>query len=312
MAAPSIEFDWDIRQAAFAAVAARVRQYGPVLSWNVIAAPFNCAGTDLLLANRARGIFRPKEMRGGVLSIKTTVPRSGRRARYEDKNLESDGAFVYRFQGEDLSGFDNELLRVAWQVQMPLIYFYGLSPSLYRPIWPVFVTEFDGAGLQCSVSVSPTSDLHMPGTVAADRAGVAIERRYATVETKRRLHQDAFRLHVLDAYDDRCAVCQLPRRELLDAAHIVPDADVQGVAEIPNGLALCKLHHGAFDANLLGIRPDGSIDIAQALLDEHDGPTLEFALKGFRDKSIHPPRLKAQQPKREYLEARYEAFLKAG
>ena len=32
-------------------------------------------------------------------------------------------------------------------------------------------------------------------------------------------------------------------------------------AVVPNGLAICKLHHAAFDANILGIRPDYTVDL---------------------------------------------------
>jgi putative restriction endonuclease len=100
----------------------------------------------------------------------------------------------------------------------------------------------------------------------------------------------------------------LPRRELLDAAHIEPDREARGEPSVNNGLALCKLHHGAYDANLLGIRPDLVIELSQALLDTHDGPTLEHGLKGFAGKTIHPPRRAKDHPAPEHLEARYAIF----
>jgi len=39
----------------------------------------------------------------------------------------------------------------------------------------------------------------------------------------------------------------LRRQELLDAAHITPDSDAEGEPVVSNGVALCKLHHAAFD-----------------------------------------------------------------
>jgi hypothetical protein len=39
--------------------------------------------------------------------------------------------------------------------------------------------------------------------------------------------------------------------ELLDAAHILPDGHPKGEPVVPNGLALCKLHHAAFDRQRL-------------------------------------------------------------
>ena len=77
----------------------------------------------------------------------------------------------------------------------------------------------------------------------------APERRYALREVKARLHRASFRDAVLAAYGGRCAISHLPEPGLLDAAHIVMDAD-------ENGLPLTKLHHAACDANFIGIDPD--------------------------------------------------------
>jgi putative restriction endonuclease len=70
--------------------------------------------------------------------------------------------------------------------------------------------------------------------------------------------------------------------ELLDAAHIIPDGAPKGDPVVPNGLALCKLHHAAFDANLVGVRPDLTVDVARRLLEEIDGPCSATAFKGWR------------------------------
>jgi putative restriction endonuclease len=133
-----------------------------------------------------------------------------------------------------------------------------------------------------------------------------------TTQAKRRLHQARFRLEVLRAYEKRCAVCRLPRPELLDAAHILPDREEAGVPEVPNGLALCRLHHGVFDTDLMGIRPDGVIELSQRLLETRDGPTLEHAIKSFQGQSLHLPRRREDQPGQRFLEERYERFLQAG
>ena len=83
------------------------------------------------------------------------------------------------------------------------------------------------------------------------------------------------------AYNESCAVCSLHHRELLDAAHIIPDSDPlgRGVPVVANGLALCKIHHAAYDANILGIRPDYVVEIHHRLLDEIDGPMLRHGLQ---------------------------------
>lgn len=302
------EFDeWAIRKKAFEELERLVARHGPALPWELITAGFVFRGQKFLFANRARGIFKPAQMPGDApLSVKTTVPKKGRVARYDD--LASEEGFVYRFQGEDPQATDNRRLLAAQQRATPLIYFYGLEPSVYQPIWPVYVTDFDPARLSCRLVADAAEFLQQPGTFVADAGMQALQRRYVTVQAKRRVHQQAFRLQVLHAYDDRCAICRFPRRELLDAAHIVPDHAPLGEPEVPNGLALCRLHHGAFDANLLGIRPDGIIEIAPSLQAEKDGPTLEHGLKGFHLQSLHLPARKEARPRVIYLEERYEEF----
>lgn len=297
--------DWPIRHAALESLGRLVALHGSELNWDLITRGFDYRGERILFANRARGIFKPKEMKGAALSIKTTVPKTGRVARYDD--LVSNDAFHYRFQGEDPNSHDNRALRLAHELQTPLIYFYGIAPGIYAPIWPVFVSHFDAQALTCTVVTGEGAILE-PGTFAADGKVLAIERRYATVETKKRLHQQAFRAQVLEAYAERCAICSLPRRELLEASHILPDRDARGIAEVPNGLALCRLHHGAFDANLLGIRPTGVVEISTLLMNETDGPVLEQGLKAYDAKPLRLPSVADLRPRKDYLEERYELF----
>jgi putative restriction endonuclease len=62
---------------------------------------------------------------------------------------------------------------------------------------------------------------------------------------------------VLTAYDGRSATSRLPEPRFLDAAHSVVDADEPlGQPIVSNELPLSKIHHAAFDANLVGIDPD--------------------------------------------------------
>ena len=64
----------------------------------------------------------------------------------------------------------------------------------------------------------------------------------------------------------------LPEKRLLDAAHIIPDANEPlGQPVVPNGLPLSKIHHAAFDAYLIGIDPDYRVHISDRLLKQHDG-----------------------------------------
>jgi putative restriction endonuclease len=103
----------------------------------------------------------------------------------------------------------------------------------------------------------------------------------------------------------------LKRAQLLEAAHIIPDAEDQGAPSVPNGIALCKLHHGAFDAYLMTVRPDYRIEVRRDVLEESDGPMLIHGLQGFHDQLIRLPAREAQRPNPVLLEARYALFRRA-
>ena len=138
-----------------------------------------------------------------------------------------------------------------------------------------------------------------------------IERRYNVVMAKQRLHQPLFRTRVLHAYERRRAVCRLPFGELLDAAHIKTDAE-GGEARVSNGLALCRIHHGAFDTNILGVDADYKVVIKESVLDTFDGPTLQHALKGMHGATLGQlPTHRQEQPDRSLLDERFQRFLQA-
>jgi putative restriction endonuclease len=110
-------------------------------------------------------------------------------------------------------------------------------------------------------------------------------------QTKAWLHRVSLRDAVLSAYGGRCTISHLPEPRLLDAAHIIMDADEQfGQPIVSNGLPLTKIHHAAFDAHLIGIDPNFRIHVSDRLLEIHDGPFLELGLKGIVGQEIQLPR----------------------
>jgi putative restriction endonuclease len=117
---------------------------------------------------------------------------------------------------------------------------------------------------------------------------------------------------VIEAYRRHCAICRLRHQELLEAAHILPDGHPQGEPIVPNGMALCGLHHGAFDAHILTVTPDYDIEVRGDVLEEIDGPMLVHGLQGFHGRRIHLPSRRSAWPKREFLEERYALFREAG
>jgi len=116
---------------------------------------------------------------------------------------------------------------------------------------------------------------------------------------------------VLLAYSSRCTICRLKEARLLDAAHIVGDAEERGEPIVANGLSLCSIHHRAFDQNLVGISPDYRVQVSRRMLDDEDGPMLDL-LKASHERTIELPSRRAWRPDRERLAERFDRFRAAG
>ncbi len=75
-------------------------------------------------------------------------------------------------------------------------------------------------------------------------------------------------------------------------------------------MALCKIHHAAFDRSLLGINPSLMVRINQRLLDEIDGLMLKHGLQEMRGTTIAVPRSHSAKPDPERLEHRYARLVR--
>ena len=305
------ELDTQMRVAAFEHVR-RLNEVHDHLTANELKPGFIFDGERIPLINPQRGIFKPQQM-VGLLSIRTVFPRRGGRVWYDDQRdahrqiYEGDDIVEYAFMGTDPNAPDNRWLRDAMDRQIPVIYFLGTSPGHYQPIIPTFVVGWHPERLRVQLAFGAIVGASVEATPPS-----APERRYALREIKARLHQASFRDAVLAAYDGRCAISKLPETRLLDAAHIVIDAHEQlGQPIISNGLPLTKLHHAAFDANLIGIDPDFRIHVADRLLEIHDGPFLELGLKSIAGSLIATPRRRDDWPDRDRLALRFQEFKKA-
>lgn len=300
--------DSAVRKCAFDFLQAATDRYGEVLPWKLLTSGMNFRGTTVPLLGPS-GIWKPKVLDSLPLSITTAPPKPGRQAPYAD-GIDTAGRLVYRYRGTDPMHRDNRGLRETLRLGVPLIYFFGIEKSEYLATWPVYVVGDNQQDLTFSVSI----DDHVVSTLDHDQQSLAVHearRQYVTAVTVRRLHQHKFRARVLQAYRTRCAVCQLRHAELLDAAHILPDSDPQGEPTIQNGMALCKIHHAAFDRHILGIRPDMCVEIRSDILAEVDGPMLRYGLQEMNGKRLYLPSRNLEKPGREFVETRYEQFKNA-
>jgi len=282
--------------------------HGEVVPRSVLARGFDFDGRRVPLIG-PQGIFKPAILPEMPLSITTVPVVEGRERPYEDE-VGSDGLLRYRYRGTDAQHRDNVALRSAMQRKVPLVYLWGVVPGQYMPVWPVFVVQDDRDRLTFSVAVDDAG-LALPSQIANEEGVAELRRAYVTTLSLRRLHQQRFRLRVLRAYRESCAVCSLRHGELLEASHILPDGHPLGEPSVRNGIALCKLHHAAYDRNILGIGPDLRVSIRTDILQEVDGPMLRHGLQGFEGSRIRVPSVESMRPAPEFLAERFLIFRRA-
>ena len=298
--------DAKMRMTAFEQVQ-RLNDLYEGLTTNGLKTGFYYEGNRIPLVNPQRGIFKPKRMRY-LLSIRTVFPAPGKKVWYDDQReihrriFESEDTLDYAFMGQDPNAADNQWLLEAFKNQVPVIYFLGIAPGRYQAIIPAFISGWDPNALIAQVVFGvPNQDkILIPQSIQ--------ERRYALRVVKQRLHQSSFREAVIAAYNGRCAVSGLPERRLLDAAHIISDKnEFMGQPVITNGLPLSKIHHSAFDSNLIGINPDYRLHVSERLLSQNDGPMLE-SFKQLNGNKLRLPTRLIDYPDRERLAFRFEEF----
>jgi putative restriction endonuclease len=133
---------------------------------------------------------------------------------------------------------------------------------------------------------------------------IARPRQWAVAETRRALRALDFGERVLNAYNHRCAICGMQLR-LLDGAHILPVAEPDSTDETANGVALCALHHRAYDRSLVTFDADYRVHINETRVQELRAAGLAGKLRDFRGnlrEVIHLPPERAHRPNREFVE----------
>jgi putative restriction endonuclease len=295
--------DDDVRSSCFASLDVLCAKFGEELPYaGGLDQGFSYRGRKVPFLSYMKGIHRAAAQRGAAaLSINTSSASP-----YGDEET-ADGV-LYAYRAGDVDQPDNRALRAAYELVVPLVYFVGTRPGWYKPFYPCFVVADDPAGKRVLVTKGD-----MVGPVDEREPVLAedpIARRYAVREMRVRVHQARFRGRVIPAYRSQCTICRLKEVTLLDAAHIVGDADVLGEAAVDNGLSLCAIHHRAFDQNLVAVTPDYDVAVSPRLLEDDDGPMLEL-LNGFHGAAIVLPQRRSQRPNPELLGLRFARFVSA-
>ena len=130
-------------------------------------------------------------------------------------------------------------------------------------------------------------------------------RLYAVLSARRSLRESSFRRRVLTAYGQRCAMCGIQLR-LLDGAHILPAAHPESTDETCNGVALCALHHRAFDRAFVAFDPEFRVHVNEAMAAQLEEADRAGGLPSFRS-ALRPvlglPPDKRDRPAPHFVEA---------
>jgi len=251
------------------------------------------------IIDRNRGIRNPREL------LATLSVISNPKGPYADTHV-GDSLYAYDYRAGSTDG-DNRKMRRAFELGLPIILLRTIRPGIFVPIFPVYVVADDTANRQFILALDESLRF-----VSNPLQLKPAEREYAERIVRQRLHQPEFRGRVLLAYQTQCTVCSLRHGKLLDAAHIISDNKRHGLPIVENGLSLCKIHHAAFDANLLGISPDYVVHINRALMDEIDGPMLRYGLQEMDGRLLTLPARASDQPAADRLAERFDEFRAAG
>lgn len=241
-----------------------------------------------------QGIFKPAHLTE-PLSITTTLDSDYTHDAIEGSRVLYD--FVSRQQ-------DNDALKRCAEAEIPLMYFLQVKrrPSPEYVIFaPVYVVGWNDESRRFLVDLSEQK----PGEVVSHAPGLRqldlqvmrkpdspmeireLAKTYEVTTVQRRLYQARFRNAILDAYRDRCAVCLLHIRALLDAVHVNGDRDPKPEIAVSEGIALCATHHRAFDAGILRYDEDYAVRID--LPDDARGEGEQSMLLAFEGRKLALP-----------------------
>jgi putative restriction endonuclease len=255
------------------------------------------------LIDTSKGIWNPASY-AATLTI-VSDPAS----EYDDGE-HGDSLYRYSYEkrpaGQDPRGGSNAKLREAMRLGLPIVMLRKIADGQFVPIMPVYVVKDEPEHRRFLLALDESLRfLPNPADLTDE------QRRYADRVVRQRLHQPVFRARVLRAYESKCAICVLRKVPLLDAAHITPDADRDGQPIVANGLTLCKIHHAAYDENIVGISPDYVVHINEGVLAEIDGPMLTYGLQRMDSRTLWIPKQRAEQPDKDRLAARFDEFRSA-
>jgi len=206
----------------------------------------------------AQGIFKPREL-SEPLTILSTLNSA-----YTDALVEGR-CVAYDFVQDE---YDNDGLKRCGDAGLPLIFLLqvkgkpGPEYEVFAPVYIVgwsdemrrFLIDLSGHQLdQGPVRGDSRLQLILPSVRTHSSAEEVreIADGYLVSTVQRRVQRARFRNLVLAAYRERCAVCLLGVRPLLEATRLRQHAGQRDTNDVSEGISLCAIHHRAFSAGVM-------------------------------------------------------------
>ncbi|MBI5637834.1 MAG: HNH endonuclease [Nitrospinae bacterium] len=130
------------------------------------------------------------------------------------------------------------------------------------------------------------------------------DRKEVITNIKRKYREYDFRNRVLSAYSHKCAMCGI-QLKLIEAAHILPVSCKGSTDDTFNGVALCALHHLAYDNNLVSFDKKYRIRLSESRLQVLGKANLTGGIDAFTNNllsAIHLPADRRDYPRPEIIE----------
>ncbi len=251
---------------------------------------------EVVLLKGPQGIFKPRQLSDGPLTVMSTLA-----SRYEDELLDGASTLNYDYAPPSRE-YENDGLKRLMANHTPVILLKQVKPKPrpeYMVVAPMYVDGFDDQRRQFALSTRADS------VVRPASGGELVLREIRRAYGETTVRTAYFRRDVLTVYRGRCSVCELRTRPLLQGAHIVPDAAAEGIATVQNGLALCSLHHAAYDRDIVRSSPDYEIHVEQSWIAHGDQFAIN-SIAAFDGRRLVLPRDVAHRPNRDFLARRFE------
>lgn len=172
--------------------------------------------------------------------------------------------------------------------------------SVYLPVWNEYAQDKERLFRDAAEIKAKLQNKTIEETLRIEPKEFVGHERETVI--KQRVDQSAFRMMILNNYNETCAITGINDSRLLIASHIIPWSEREDTRLNPeNGICLSALYDKAFDQGLITIRPDDfTVMVSQSLKDKLTIAVYQEHFGKIADKKILLP--EEHKPNIEFLQ----------